>query len=496
MASAAEEIRKAVDGKNPVIYLVSPEEERVVDILKEIARDVVGDEEAVHTWSCVTGLSTQQGSGDTRDPVTALRMVMDGDDDGLFVMKDLPALMDDSTVIRALRDVYRGLGHEGNRFVFILSPALVIPDVLEKELYLIHVPPPDEDELLAHVKTVEAEYPGAAFREELYSTIIPALKGLTLDEVGHIMHRAFRLEAVNEEEMLDQIFAEKEMIVKRTGYLEFIPPRQKLDGLGGLDAMKDWLVRRKKVFTREAVAAGVPVPKGLLIMGMSGCGKSLAAKVISSLWNVPLFRLDMNLIFSGMYGSPEATFHATLKRVESISPAILWIDEIENGIGMQQDQGASASSTHIFSAFLTWMQEKPPLVFIAATANRIHDLPAEVIRKGRFDQVFFVDLPNSKERRQIFEIHLRGNGADPEDFDLEYFSVMSEGWNGAEIEQVVIAARVDAFHEDREMRGRDITNNAAAMVPLSKTMEEQMKRIRSWAFGRATPASKYGQKRK
>jgi SpoVK/Ycf46/Vps4 family AAA+-type ATPase len=202
----------------------------------------------------------------------------------------------------------------------------------------------------------------------------------------------------------------------------------------------------------------------------------------------------MNLVFSGLHGSPEAAFYHALQTVEAIAPAVLWIDEIENGLGAQD--GSGGANPHIFSAFLTWMQEKPPLVFIAATANRIHDLPAEVIRKGRFDQVFFVDLPTVKERRQIFEIHLRRNRADPGRFDLEYLSVVTEGWNGAEIEQAVVSARTDAYHERRDMEMQDVNRNIASIVPLSKTMEEQMKRIRSWAFGRATPASRFPRERR
>jgi SpoVK/Ycf46/Vps4 family AAA+-type ATPase len=235
----------------------------------------------------------------------------------------------------------------------------------------------------------------------------------------------------------------------------------------------------------------MPVPRGILLMGMSGCGKSLAAKAIAVTWKVPLFRLDMNLVFSGMYGSAELAFHRALATVEAVAPAVLWIDELENSLGMDEGATGGAGNSHIFSTFLTWMQEKPPLVFVAATANRIQALPAEVIRKGRFDQVFFIDLPNDEERKQIFEIHLRRNGADPGAFDRVFLAAATKGWNGAEIEQAIVSARVDAYYEKRPFTIDDITRNTSRMVALSKTMEEQMKKIRSWAFGRATPASKY-----
>jgi SpoVK/Ycf46/Vps4 family AAA+-type ATPase len=199
----------------------------------------------------------------------------------------------------------------------------------------------------------------------------------------------------------------------------------------------------------------------------------------------------MNLVFSGMYGSAELAFHQALQTVEAVAPAVLWIDELENSLGMDEGATGGATNSHIFSAFLTWMQEKSPLVFVAATANRIQALPAEVIRKGRFDQVFFIDLPNDEERKQIFEIHLKRNGADPSNFDRVFLAAATKGWNGAEIEQAILSARVDAYHDRRPFTIDDITRNTSRMVALSKTMEEQMKKIRSWAFGRATPASKY-----
>jgi len=488
-----QQIRQAVLGRNPLIYLLTPEENRATDMIVAAAEEAVGNRENVYRWSCVRGLDAPGITGDTTHPAAALRAILEYPQSGFFVLYDLAPFLNDASVIRGLREAYQALGERGDKFIFIVSPTLVIPDLLEKEIFLIHVAPPSEDEIYAEVQRIQQTFPGQDLAEDVLSEVVVALKGLTFNEIGHIMQRVLRSGATSRETILEQVFSEKEMIVRRTGYLEFVPPRFTIDDIGGLDNLKDWLVKRKKVFTREAVAAGIPIPKGVLIMGISGCGKSLAAKVISALWNVPLFRIDMNLIFSGMYGSPEAAFHHSLKTVESIAPAILWIDEIENGIAV--GEGAASTGTHIFSAFLTWMQEKPPLIFIAATANRIQDLPAEIIRKGRFDQVFFVDLPNAKEREEIFRIHLQRNGANPDDFDLNFLSVLSEGWNGAEIEQAVVSARIEAYHEDRPMTMADLNRVMGTIVPLSRTMEEQMKAIRSWAFGRATPASKYAQRR-
>ena len=494
MASVIEQIQKAIVGRSPLVYLVSPEEARIRQILQQLAGQYGDGGLPVHTWSCVEGLDRIGEPEQTRDPASALRAILSSGAKGFFVMQDLTPFLDRPEVIRALRECYFASETEPDRYFFLVASELVVPESLKKEVYVVEVMAPGEEEILAEVDRIQAAYPDSErIPREHYVDVVLALKGLTLAETGHIVHRVVESGMTDKQEVLEEIFTEKEMIVKKTGYLEFTPPRWDISDLGGLDALKDWLTKREKVFTQEAFDAGVPMPKGLLMMGVSGCGKSLAVKVISSLWNVPLFRLDMNLVFSGLYGTAEAAFHNALQTVEAVSPAVLWIDEIENGLGIEEDKITIAS--HIFSAFLTWMQEKPPLIFVAATANRIHALPAEIIRKGRFDQVFFCDLPTEPEREEIIKIHLRRNAADLEQFDTKMLAILTDGWNGAEIEQAVVSARVDAYYEDRTFIQKDVSRNASTIVPLSTTMEAQIKGIRSWAFSRATPASRYGKAR-
>ncbi|MBT3380772.1 MAG: AAA family ATPase [Lentisphaerae bacterium] len=491
MPTLLDHLQKAVQGRSPLIYLYSPEENRLLDGVRALA-DTFPEALPVYVWSCVQGFSGLGSAGDTKAPVDALRAVLASDTRGIFVMRDLHPFLSEPDVIRALRECYYAFREDPDRMVVVMAPELVMPESLKKEIYLIEVLPPGDDQILAEILRVRESYGVAAFAEDVLDEMVLACKGMTVAEIGHVLHRISRTDLSVKDDILEEIFSEKEMIVKKSGYLEFTPPRWDIDGVGGMDNLKDWLRKRQAVFSRDAVASGVPIPKGLLLMGISGCGKSLGVKIISSLWNVPLFRLDMNLVFSGLYGSPEAAFHSALSTLEAVSPAILWIDEIENGLGMEEDKITIAS--HIFSAFLTWMQEKPPLVFVAATANRIHALPAEIIRKGRFDQVFFADLPNKKEREEIIRIHLQRNGGDPEDYDVEMLGLLMEDWNGAEIEQAIVSARVDAYSEGRSMVQKDVTRSSSLIVPLSTTMEDQIKGIRSWAFTRATPASKYGSK--
>jgi len=231
------------------------------------------------------------------------------------------------------------------------------------------------------------------------------------------------------------------------------------------------------------------VPKGVLLMGVSGCGKSLCIKAVSSAWRLPLYRLEMVRVFSGAYGSPETAFADACHLMEEMAPAVLWIDEIEMGLSSGNSQDGNSALSRIFSFFLTWMQEKPPGLFVAATANRIDLLPAEMIRKGRFDQVFFVDLPRTSEREAIFRIHLAKRGEDPNLFTPDVFADATKGWSGAEIEQCIIAAVTAARMEGRALNIKDLYTSRKQIVPLSTTMQEQVRHIRNWAYERAVRAS-------
>lgn len=480
------QLRSAVTGRSPLVYIYSPEEERVLRGLHSLADEL---NLPTHEWSCVSG-----NDGNTQDeacnPQHALMHVIENASDGFFIFKDIAPFFNDPHVVRALREIYNDGRDKPNRIVFLLCADLVVPESIKKELHMLEVSTPDENEITALIHDVVTANHDYSIPENAIHEVTLALKGLTENEISYVLHRACRLKNATTDQLLDEIFAEKKNVVKKSGFLEFSPPRWKIDGLGGLDNLKDWLIKRRHMFTREALDAGVPIPKGLLMMGVSGCGKSLAVKTISALWNIPMFRLDMNLVFSGMYGTPEEAFHRALKTIEAVSPAVLWIDEIENALGL--DESGQKIASHIFSSFLTWMQEKPPLIFIAATANKIQALPAEILRKGRFDEVFFCDLPAPAERSEILKIHLAKNGANPDEFDFKMLQIITEGWNGAEIEQAVISARTEAFYENRPFNQKDLTKVISRIVPLSDTMEQQIKAIRSWAFSRATPASKYG----
>jgi SpoVK/Ycf46/Vps4 family AAA+-type ATPase len=249
------------------------------------------------------------------------------------------------------------------------------------------------------------------------------------------------------------------------------------------------MARREKAFGIENISAGVNMPKGVLVMGVAGCGKSLFVKAIASEWRLPLIRLDMAAVYEGTYGTPESSLRKAFVTAEAIAPCVLWIDEIEAGISSQGFKAEGGASSRVLGSFLTWMQEKRTPVFVAATANAIEMLPAEVLRKGRFDEIFYVGLPDVKAREEIFRIHLERQGIDPAPFDIPLLAGSTKGFSGAEIEQAVLAAAFEALAEGRPMVQQDVMAAVSRTVPLSVTMAEQIKKIEAWAFKRAVPAS-------
>lgn len=487
MARFEEQVQNAVRGRHPLIYVRTAEEERAVERLGAMLGQCFPGG-TLTTWSCVRGLepSLNGAAPDTKDPVAAIARLSAEARPGFCVMKDLTAFLGDPRVVRAVREAYFAFCREYKTCLVLVSP-LPLPEALESEACYVELEVPTADELALALAEVEKAYPGSSLTATVRSQIVLALRGLTMKEAGHVLHRAFAGGAPKAK-LLDEIFAEKQALAKKAGFLEFIPLKFDVSRVGGLENVKDWAAKRKGLFNQEAVKAGLPIPKGVLIMGVSGCGKSLLAKAIAGLWKVPLFRLDMSLIFSGAYGSPEAAFHRALRTIEGVAPVVLWIDEMEAALSAPKDVASPQSLT--FSAFLTWMQEKPPLVFVAATANKIENLPAEILRKGRFDQVFFVDLPGKEEREQIINIHLELNGSRPGYLDMDRLVYRTEGWSGAEIEQAIVGARIEAQQEGRAMTFDDIRKQTDAMVPLSRTMAAQVKAIRDWAHNRATRASR------
>jgi len=490
---AAQMIREAFESGRPVTYVRSSEERRVARVLRELGPQLLASGPIpVWTWSLTEGMRRGDKSAveGTRDPRTALDFIMVHQDPAIFHLKDFhEPLRDSSEIRRRLRDVYESCLDQ-SKFVVITSPVRFIPEELDRSVLFLELRPPDSIELVSFLREELQQASPAGENPSLSDAflyqIATALQGLTLDEARYALRRALAAGGRLGPESLPALLEEKRLLVNRSGVIEFISEGTSISDVGGLEGLKKWLLERRKLFELRDRLSEEIIPKGLLMMGIPGCGKSLAVKAIASHFQLPLYRVDMIEIFSGRHGKPEGAFVAACKMMEDMAPAVLWFDEIEMGITSTESGGEQG---RIFAFFLTWMQEKARGLFVAATANRIDLLPAEMIRKGRFDEVFFVDLPLDDEQIEIFKIHLTRRGVDPSGFNLEQLMQFTKGWNGAEIEQCVISAITRARLEDREITDLDLISIAVKLVPLSRTMKEQINHIRGWAFERAVRAS-------
>ena len=488
---ALDEITRGIASHYPLFYIQSWEEERVERALAQLSETHYGDDRPIRAWTAAHGLNIKGKAVEgSKDPLVALEYIHNSKDEAIYLFKDLPALFENNnTLIRALRDLYYHNKHR-DTYVFISYPLLNLPETLKKEMLLIDFNQPTETEIYDHIRESLIDHGKVQLMTDDWAfRAAYAMKGLSLEEIDHLLLRILDREDAELDEILDEVHLEKGQILKKESCLRFMPRVSNIDEIGGLENLKEWVTARKDLFTRDSFDSGIPLPSGILFMGVSGCGKSLASKVIASNWDLQLVRLDMNMVMSGMYGAPEYAFEQAVSLAETIAPVVLWIDELENSFGYDTGNH-SGGNINIFSSFLTWMQEKPSSVFVTATANRIEMVPAEMIRKGRFDQVFFLDLPSEDERKEIFRIHITNNGQDPERFELDMLAKVTKEWSGAEIEQAVRSARIDAYGEHRDFVSADVFHSTSSIVPLSKTMEEQIRALRGWSFDRATPASK------
>jgi len=485
----SDRITRIIDAGTPLLYVATWEEERLERLLSSCSKKLFGDERPLWQWSAALGFTS--GPGQDRglvDPVKALAFIIHAETDAIYLMKDLPALFDTNPeLIRALRDVYDALSSRPGTLV-ISHPSINVPTGLSKEMNLLELSLPDALELHEMMTVLNQQYAeDQRVSAEWLDRVAYAIQGLSSNETRDLFRQLVSDGVLDIDAALAAVNHAKAQLLMKENCLEVITKSYDIDQMGGLDKLKKWIISRQKLFTKEAQAANIQMPAGILMMGVSGCGKSLAAKTIPSVWGLPLIRLDMNKIMSGGWGAPEVAWERAIRAAENAAPVVLWIDEIENSFGFLHDTATSGNMT-IFSSFLTWMQEKPPNVFVAATANRIEILPPEMIRKGRFDQLFFVDLPEAPARIDILSIHIRRQGGDPETFDMEHLSKVMAGWTAAEIEQMVKAAKIDAFTAGREMNYDDLIHNIYRIVPLSKTMSEQLNALRIWSHNRATKA--------
>lgn len=490
-----EELDILVQAQYPLIYLVTSEEERAERTIANIAQ-TKSLARRVYIWTVTHGI-VEYGQPrhitqhNTVSPEAAIEWVVRQREPGIFIFKDLHPFIDSPATTRWLRDAIASFKGT-QKIIVLMSPVQQIPIELEKEVVVLDYPLPDLAELNQVLSTQLEQTRSRRTTTEVREKLLKATLGLTRDEAEKVYRKAFVKTGRLTETEVDIILSEKKQLIRRNGILEFIEEDETIDSVGGLEELKRWLRQRSNAFTEKAREYGLPQPKGMLILGVPGCGKSLIAKTTARLWSLPLLRLDMGRVYDGsMVGRSEANLRNALKTAESISPAILFIDELDKAFAGTSGSADSdgGTSSRIFGSFLTWLQEKTSPVFVMATANRVERLPGEFLRKGRFDEIFFVDLPTAEERKEIFNIHLSKRKRDISRFDLDQLAKVSDGFSGAEIEQGLVAAMYEAFAQEREFTQLDIIAAIKATLPLSRTMNEQVTALRDWARQRARPAA-------
>ncbi|HXU75027.1 MAG TPA: AAA family ATPase [Methylomirabilota bacterium] len=496
------EIETLIRARYPILYIVSCEEMRVQNLVVEIARR---RQKKVFEWSYSTGIvpagtsiqSQKHRNAATKEPLAALDQVIEQVEPAIFIFKDFHPFLTRSNfaVVRKLKEIAL---HLKNSFktIILVSPVMEIPTELEKEMTVLNYPLPSREDLgqlldriiadVRQFKQVKLELDDVG-RDRL----LQAALGLTLGEAENVFAKIIVKDERLSGDDVNEVFAEKQQIIRKSGLLEYYSTDESFSNVGGLGVLKDWLNKRAAAFTQEARDFGLPPPKGILMLGVQGCGKSLCAKAVSNQWQLPLLRFDMGRMFGSLVGSSEENVRRAIAVAESVAPAILWVDEIDKAFAGSQGSGLTDGGTtaRVFGTFLTWLSEKKAPVFVVATANDISQLPPELLRKGRLDEIFFVDLPDRDERVEVFRIHLLKRRREVASFDLDGMADASEQLSGAEIEESINSALYDAFYAGEELTTAHVLQSLAQTVPLAKTMDEQIGRLRAWAEGRARNAS-------
>jgi len=483
----AQELALHLRARSPLVVVVSQEEERTLSAVRSVC-GACGYE--CLTWDCADGFVTLAGTLSLKggDPRTALEQIDKAEGQAVFVLKDFHRWWTNDVVLRQLRSVAQRLKFTKKTLV-VTMPSGTVPPELKDETVLMDLPAPDLDELgavldrLTQNPGVHVQLTGLG-REKL----LQAALGMTEAQAQRVFAKAIVRDGTLDDRDIALVTDEKRAIVRESGALEFYAVTETLADVGGLDVLKKWLSLRERAFTKEARDYGLPAPKGVALIGIPGTGKSLTAKMVAGLWRLPLVRLDVGALFGSLVGESEERARQALGLAETVAPCILWIDEMEKGLAHGGLDGGTA--TRVFGTILTWMQEKTTPCFVVATANDIAALPPELLRKGRFDEIFFLDLPTAGEREEILAVHLAKRRRIAADYDVPRLARRCQGYVGAEIEQAVIDAMYVAFNEHREFTTDDVEAAFGRQVPLSVSQREVIGALREWLReGRAQSAS-------
>ena len=479
--SFEEEIVLFIKAKSPLIYIVCAEEERVEYALRRLMTSKL--KRVVYSWDFVNGFTPNVlNESYKRNPFEALSRVrnMFSQVPSLILFKDFQNFLSDLSISRELRNLLPIIRTQPKTLVFVSNQKIVPNELIDKFVFIEFGLPnviEIEKELSRLFNTLNIN-----LSNEVFTLLVNSCRGLSLEKIRHLIAKSIASKKQLDFSTVDLILHEKQQIISRTEILEFWQPGEHLQDIGGLEGLKSWLNKRRLHFSESAKNYGLPVPRGILLVGVQGTGKSMTAKAIANDWFLPLLRLDTGRLFGGVVGESERRIREMIEIAESLSPCVLWIDEIEKSLSNTTQAGDSGTTSRVLSTLLTWLAEKKAFVFVVATANALENIQLELIRKGRFDEIFFLDLPTKNERKSIFDVHLKSFRPESwEMYDTNELSQLTPSFSGAEIKQLIIEAMYQAFSEGREFKNQDIIKEIDRSIPLAKLHQESIQKLQSWA---------------
>lgn len=485
------ELNLFLKARYPVLSIDTIEEDRVEYIIRKSIKTNLN--RSIYSWDFIDGYTSNpnnEGFG-KRNPLQALELVerLNSETPAIFLLKDFHRFLNDLSVSRKLRNISRILKLQP-KTIIIVGSEVKIPKELQDLITTLQFQLPLEEEIREELNRLVSSL-NLQVNSQLFETLIRACQGLSLERIRRVLSKIIATYKTINENSIQVLLSEKRQIISQTEILEYWSVTEKIDNLGGLDNLKDWLKKRKTAFSIQASNYGLPTPRGLLLIGIQGTGKSLTAKAIANDWQLPLLKLDVGKLFGGIIGESESRLRKMITLAETISPCILWIDEIDKAFSITESKGDSGTSNRVLATFTSWLSEKTQPVFVISTANNIDLLPLEIIRKGRFDEIFFLDLPKKEEREEIFKIHLQEFRPNSwQSFEYSKLAKSSEAFSGAEIRQSIIEAMYHAFYEKREFLTEDICKALEELIPLANLESKQMKNLQNWAVsGRIRAAS-------
>nr|QUS63775.1 subunit 4 of 26S proteasome [Haslea silbo]QUS63978.1 subunit 4 of 26S proteasome [Haslea silbo] len=477
-----DELALFLKARYPIIYINTIEEDRVEYVIRKNVKTNLN--RSIYSWDFVDGYTNNPNNEGfaRKNPLQALELVerLKAETPALFLLKDFNRFLSDLSVSRKLRNISRVLKLQP-KTIIIIGSDLTIPRELQDLITVLQFELPSEQEITEELTRLVNSL-NVKIDSQLFENLVRACQGLSLERIRRVLSKIIATYKTINNNSINILLSEKKQIIGQTEILEYISVEEKIINLGGLQNLKDWLKKRKTAFTIQASNYGLPTPRGLLLVGIQGTGKSLTAKAIGNEWQLPLLKLDVGKLFGGIVGESESRLRQMINVAETVSPCILWIDEIDKAFNNTESLGDSGTSNRVLGTFVSWLSEKTKPVFVIATANNIELLPLEIIRKGRFDEIFFLDLPQKEEREEIFKIHLKEFRSNNwESFDYSKLARLSESFSGAEIRQSIIEGMYQAFYEKREFTTDDICLALDESIPLAHLESEQMTKLKNWA---------------